>query len=260
MTDTLKEKKIWITGASSGIGRALAVEASRSGATLLLSGRNRARLEETRMLCDRIEAVGILPCDLSQTESIPGLFEEALGILGSIDMIIANAGIGQWAGVLESADAIENRLFKLNFEAVRALLKAYARHCRQIGSPGHLIAVGSIAAKFGQAQMAAYSASKAALSLYLESFWRECHETSFKVQLLHPGMVQTDIMKHSLGADGLPLPHPKEHKGMPPEKFARAFFRFAKGSKFEGYVGGLELVALPFHALLPRLFYRILGR
>lgn len=253
-------KKIWITGASSGIGRALAIEASRAGAVLLLSGRNIAALEETRSLCARTESVALLPFDLSETESIQTVVNQAQSLMGTLDLVVANAGIGQWGSALETLDEVEANLFKVNFEAVRLMLKSYARACAQTGQPGHFMAIGSIAAKFGQARLAAYSASKAALTRYLESFWRESRGSSFKLQLLHPGMVQTEIMKHSLGPDGLVLPQHKEHKGMSPNRFARAFFRFAASNAFEGYIGGSELLAVPFHALFPRLFYRILGK
>lgn len=256
----MQDQKIWITGASSGIGRALAIEAARGGARILLSGRNAEALEATRQLCDQREHIQCLSCDLSDTDAIPGWFEQALSLLGGLDVIIANAGIGQWGTALDTDDAVEHRLFQVNFEANRRLLKLYARYSRANQRPGLFVGVGSIAAKFGQPQLAAYSASKAALTLYLESAWREFHSSDFAVQLVHPGMVQTDIMHHSLGPDGRTSVPEKAHRGMDPERFARRFFRALNSGGFEHYIGGTELLSVPLHALFPRLFYRLLGR
>jgi len=256
----LYDQKIWITGASSGIGRALALEAARGGAHLLLSGRHAGNLEVTRRQCVRPEFVHCLPCDLSDTDAIPGLFEQALTRLGGLDKLIANAGIGQWGTVMDTEDAVEHRLFQVNFEANRRLLKLYAHYCQANRRSGHFVGVGSIAAKFGQPQLAAYSASKAAFTLYLESAWREFQGSDFTVQLVHPGMVQTEIMRHSLGPDGRPHTPQKTHRGMDPERFAKRFFNALNSRRFEHQIGGTELLAVPLHALFPRLFYRLLGR
>lgn len=255
-------KKVWITGASSGIGAATAKLLSEQGTELLLSARRTDALEEVRQACAKPDKVHILQTDIEQAEKqAPVWVAKAKELLeGSIDYFIANAGIGQSALAMETENAVERKLFEINYHGHLALSKAMLRLFLQQGH-GQITAIGSIAGKFGQRKLAAYSASKAALIVYYESLRQEHKNDPVCLQVISPGFINTDVTINSLDAQGNKLNKnsPAQEKGMPADVFARKMLKAMRSKKFHHYIGGKELLAVPLHSLAPGLFYRLLG-
>ena len=147
--------------------------------------------------------------------------DKSLEHLGSIDLLISNAGIGQSGTVLETTNEVERKIFEVNYHGHVALAKSLLPHL--IENAGHIVAIGSIAGKFGQRKLAAYSASKAALIVYFESLKEELKKTGIKVQVISPGFINTEVTLNSLDAQGNPLQRNSkaQENGMPADLFAQ---------------------------------------
>lgn len=254
-------KRVWITGASSGIGEALARSFNKAGAQVIISARRTAELERVKAASTRPENVAILPLDLEKNDQAEAWTAEAWQQFDGIDILINNGGIGQYGSVVDTKMAVERKLFEVNFFGAVALSKAILPKFLERGR-GKLMAIASIAGKFGQRNLAGYSASKSALILYYESLKEEMAGKPVQVQVVSPGFINTQVTINSLNAEGKPLQKnsPAQENGMPAEVFARKFLKVAQGKKFHSYIGNKELLAVPLHTLWPGLFYKLLGR
>lgn len=255
------DKGIWITGASSGIGKATAIALNAAGARILISARREDVLQKLREDLAYPEKVFILPLDLEEAKDKAGdWLNKAVDMLGSLDILIANAGIGQSGYGLETKEEVERKIFEINYHGHLALSKAVLRHFVS-QKRGQLMAIGSIAGKFGQKRLAAYSASKAALILYYESLHQELKKEPIKLQVVSPGFINTDVTLNSLDTDGKKLNKNSsaQENGMPTDVFARKLLKVMQGERFHSYIGGKELLAVPLHAISPSLFYKLLG-
>lgn len=251
----------WITGASSGIGEALARELSKTGASLLLSARRTNELERVKSSCTHPDRVKLLTLDLADFEKAPAWVEQAIATMGHINVLINNGGVGQFGSALETTVRVEEQIYAVNFRAPVALTKALMPHFQQQGS-GRVVSIASIAGEFGQRNLAAYSASKAALIRYMESWNEELVGSNIKLQVVSPGFINTSVTLNSLDPKGNPLNKnsPAQENGMPAEDFARKTVRFMKSNRFYTRIGRKELLAVPFHFFFPRIFYRLLRK
>lgn len=254
-------KTIWITGASSGIGEALAKAFSKEGANLILSSRRSDELERVKKECDQPERIRILPLDLERNNEAPQWADEAWKSFGGIDILVNNGGIGQFGSVISTQQAVERKIFEINYFGTVALTKAILPLMQKQGS-GQIMAVASIAGKFGQRNLAAYSASKAAVLLYFESLKEELHSSPIKIQVVSPGFINTNVTLNSLNSDGdaLRKNSPAQENGMNTNTFARKFLKAAQGDRFHTYIGRKELLAVPLHGLFPGIFYNLLRK
>ena len=182
-----------MTGASSGIGRALAVELARAGWAVGLVARRADRLEELR---ERIRSLGgrasVHPADVTDREAVHGAAAGCAEVLGPIDLLVANAGISEMTVVDELDAELVERMIRVNYlgavYAVEAVLPAMLGRDR-----GHLVAVGSLAGIGGLPKSAGYSASKAAQAVFFESLRLDLRGTGVDVTVIKPGYVRTAI-------------------------------------------------------------------
>ena len=144
----IKGKWIWITGASSGIGKALAIEYAKTNCKLLLSARNVEQLEQVKAVCVGAEQVEILPLDLLQVEASIEKAKSFLAQIGPIHTLINNAGISQRALVKATSLDIDRRIMEINFFAVSALTKLVLPKMLEKGE-GQFVAMSSLVGKFG---------------------------------------------------------------------------------------------------------------
>lgn len=253
-------KKVWITGASSGIGKAAAQALNAAGAEVLLSARREDLLYAVKESCSIPERVHILPIDLEKSVDAKLWLAEALQLMGGLDILLANAGIGQSGYALDTLDEVERKIFEINYHGHLKLSKTVLQHFLQQGG-GQIMAIASIAGKFGQRKLAAYSASKAALLLYYESLWQELKSEPIKLQVVSPGFINTEVTLNSLDTKGerLNKNSKAQENGMPAEVFAQKLLKVMEGKRFHSYIGGKELLAVPLHAISPQLFYKLLG-
>ena len=254
-------KTVWITGASSGIGEAIAKALSSSGAKVIISARRTKELERVKSECSNPDSVHILPLDLLENQKAPQWVKDAWKAFDGVDILINNGGIGQFGSVIDTTQEVERKIFETNYFAHVAITKAILPKMIEAGK-GQILTIGSIAGKFGQANLAAYSASKAAVILYNESLKEELHKTPIKIQVVSPGFIKTDVTINSLQPDGTKIMKnsPAQENGMPAAKFAKQLLKVLKKNKFHSYIGNKELLAVPLHTFAPGLLYKMLRK
>lgn len=254
-------KTVWITGASSGIGEATTKALSLEGANLIISARRENELKRVKNECAAPEKVKILPLDLEKNENAEEWAQQAWQLFSGIDILINNGGIGQFGSVLETKSEVERKIFEINYFGNIAMTKAVLPKMLEAGK-GHVVAISSIAGNFGQANLAAYSASKAAVNLYYESLKEELVKSPVKIQVVSPGFIQTNVTINSLRPDGTKINKnsPAQENGMPTEGFAKKLLKELQKNKFHPYIGNKELLAVPVHAVAPGLFYKLLRK
>ncbi len=185
-------KSVFITGASSGIGAAVAGAFAREGANVALVARRAERLEEVRRT---VEAAGgralVLACDVGDPEGLKAAADEAAAAFGGIDVALANAGFGV-AGAFERLSLADyRRQFEVNFFGLIATVQAVLPHLKK--SRGRLGMVGSVAGVFGTPTTSAYNSSKGAVILLAESLYHELDEFGVSVTCINPGFVASEI-------------------------------------------------------------------
>ncbi len=197
-----KNKTVWITGASSGIGEALAKAFYREGANLILSSRRAETLEKVKKgLGEEQERVKVLTIDLADSKSFQSKTKEALGLFGQIDVLVNNGGISQ-RSVFEETDIDTIRqLMEVNFFGSIGLTKEILPHMISRKS-GQIIVTSSVAGKIGTKFRTGYAASKHAVQGFFDSLRQELYEHHIDVTLLCPGPIKTNITKNALTGDG----------------------------------------------------------
>ena len=253
---------IWITGASSGIGRALAMHYARAGARLVLSSRNCEALREVEQQCKPYAAgVLVLPLDLEVNSDYSSLVQQVVAAFGTIDLLILNGGISQRSKVIETPAAVERQLMEINYFGTVALAKAVLPvMIRQ--QRGHLVVVSSIVGKFGWPLRSSYSAAKHALHGYFETLRTELHRDHIFVTMIMPGRVNTNISFHSLKADG--SSHGKmdagQAGGISAEACARQIAKAINKKKKEKLIGRTEIIMVWIRRWLPALYYKLVNK
>lgn len=258
MTD---QKVIWITGASSGIGRAAALRFAQAGYCLILSARTREAMEEVKSQCPKPERVKILELDLAKSEEMPSKTQEAISFFGKIDSLLHNAGISQRSLIKETALSVDRRLMEINFFGTVALTKAILPHFIQ-NQQGHFGVVTSLVGKFGTPYRSAYAASKHALHGFFDTLRAEHFQDQISVTLICPGFIRTQVSVNALTADGSPLNEMDEaqEKGMKPEDCAEEIFQAITRKKEEVLIGGKETYAVYLKRFFPSLFSKIIRK
>ena len=254
-----KNKVVWITGASSGIGEALALAFSNEGAKLVLSSRNEKELERVANSC-KVETL-ILPLDLeNQTDFI----KKALKVnihFGSIDFLINNGGISQRSEASETALEVDRKLMEVNYFGAVALTKAVLPYMQKQKS-GCFVSISSLSGKFGFFLRSAYSASKFALVGFYESLRLEEEKNNINICIVFPGFVSTKISQNALSGSG--DKHKKldnnQKNGISAEQCARDIIKGIEKNKHEIITGGTEKWGVLMHRLFPKLFYKILKK
>lgn len=189
-------KAILITGASSGIGQALAMEMAGRGHDLGLAARRVGALEELKTAIGERHPgvkVELRALDVTDYASVPMVMEDITGALGRLDVVVANAGIGGARGnVGEGTFDKDRQVIETNVIGAMATIDAAMTIFRKQGS-GHVVAVGSVAGFRGLPGGASYSTSKAAIRVYADAVRSEVHGTPIKITTLMPGYIDTPI-------------------------------------------------------------------
>ncbi|MFT4045437.1 MAG: SDR family oxidoreductase [Solimonas sp.] len=199
MTD-IAGKTIWITGASSGIGEALAVLASRRGAKVVLSARRREELERVRAACADPARIAVLPLDLAQFDADASL-KAAESFFGPVDVLVNNAGISQRSRLVDTSMDVYRRIMELDFFSTVALTKAVVPGMRARGS-GHVVVVSSVVGKMGTPLRSGYAAAKHALHGFYEAARAELWRDGLKFTVVCPGFIRTQVSINAITGDG----------------------------------------------------------
>jgi dehydrogenase/reductase SDR family protein 7B len=213
-------KTAWITGASSGIGAALARELSHRGARVILSGRDEARLQG---VADNLGTETlILPFEATDEAAMLVATEQAIAWRG-VDIFVANAGISQRSPAVDTAMEVYRRIIDLDLTAQIAATQALLPHMAARGS-GRLVFISSIAGKVGVPMRTAYCAAKFGLIGYADALRAELSQSGVAVHVVCPGSVATDVSRNALTGGGAPRGKSDKaiDEGIPPAEAARA--------------------------------------
>jgi short-subunit dehydrogenase len=188
----------WITGASSGIGAALADALAKAGARLILSGRNVEALNQVAARCSA--GALVLPFEATDFARIPALVQQAWDWAGRIDGLINNAGISQRSLAVETVFEVYQRMIAVDLLAPIALTQALLTRMAAAGG-GDVVAISSVAGIAGPPLRSAYSAAKAGLIGYCDSVRSETAHLGVRVLVVAPGSVRTNVSKNALDAN-----------------------------------------------------------
>jgi len=255
-------KLVWITGASSGIGEALALALSKKGASLILSARRGAQLEEVRVRCQQPARHVVLPLDMTDTVSLDTALA-AVKQIGTVDVLINNAGISQRSLARDTSIDIVRNLMEVNFFAQVVLTQGVL--LGMVAQRSGVIAnLASVAGKIGNPKRSGYCASKHALLGYMDALRAELKDTGVAVCNFCPGFVHTNISVNALTADGTRLDKMESNiaNGIPVAQFADTMIAAMEAERAETVVTGGGIAGLGYwaHRLSPNFYHWMIRR
>ena len=265
MANYLKDKRIVITGASSGIGEAMAREYAKMGAKVVMAAR---RSEELERIAAEIGnaggSVAFAACDVTKEEECKHLMEVAVEAFGGIDVLICNAGLSMRALFDDCDLRVLHRLMDVNFWGTVNCTKYALKWLQQ--SKGSLVGISSVAGIHGLPGRTGYSASKYAMTGFLDTIRIENLKKGLHVMTACPGFTASNVRFSALTADGTQQGEtPRdEAKMMTPEEVAHIVAKGIQRRKrlclMEWEGRGTHLLKKFFPALVDKLFYAVMSR
>ena len=254
-----KDKVIWITGASSGIGEALAIEFAKQKAKLIISSNQLSELERVQKQCFSFTTeCHVQFLDITEIDKMQSITEKLISKFDKIDVLINNAGISQRALVCETPLEVDRKIMEIDYFGTIALTKTVLPYMIKNGG-GYITTTSSISGKFGFPLRSAYSAAKHALHGFFETLRAETYKQNIKVLIAFPGRIKTNISLHALDKEG--KPHGKmddgQNTGISAEKCAKKYLKAIQKDKKEVLIGSSELLMVYIHKFLPNLFYKL---
>ncbi|MFK5925183.1 MAG: SDR family oxidoreductase [Desulfuromusa sp.] len=254
-------KTVWITGASSGIGAALARALAVRGARLILSARSVDKLETVRQSCSMPDEHLCLVMDLADRASIETAWHRLQELPRKVEILINNAGMTQRARVKETQMEVYRLLLEVNFLAVVDLTKKVLPDMLERGA-GQIVAVSSVMGKFASPQRSGYAAAKHALQGFMDSLRAEVYDAGIRVLVVSPGFVNTDVSRNALRGDG--TLHNKMDSGqataISAESCAEQIIAAMAKGRDEVFPGGKERIGLLLNRLSPALLRRVMRK
>lgn len=257
-----KDKVVWITGASSGIGEALAYQSAKQGAKLILSARRESELQRVKKACQLPENdILVLPLDLEEHDQLQQKTAQALAHFGRIDILINNGGISQRSMIINTDLSVYKRLVDIDYLGTVALSKAVLPVFVKQKS-GHFAVVTSLMGKFASPKRSGYCGAKHALHGFFDALRMEHQDDNIKVTILCPGFIHTNISVNALTSDGSTQNKmdTATGSGMSPEQCAIKIISAIENNKMEALIGGKETLAVYIKRFFPKLLHRIVRK
>jgi dehydrogenase/reductase SDR family protein 7B len=253
-------KTAWVTGASSGIGEALAKGLAARGAALILSGR---RVDALEALAANLKAPSlILPFEATDLNALPAITEHALAWRGGVDLLINNAGVSQRSLALDTDFEVYRNIMEIDYFAPVRLTGLVLPHMVERGS-GHLAVISSVAGKVGVPLRTGYCSAKHALVGYFDALRAEVEEAyGIGVSVVTPGSVTTQIAVNAFAGDGGKFGSADANieGGMPPEEAAEIILDgIGAGRREIAVAQGQELAILNLRASDPEQAFSALA-
>jgi dehydrogenase/reductase SDR family member 7B len=248
-------KTAWITGASSGIGAALAKAWLADGGNCILSGRNVAALEAVALASE--DRCLILPFDTSDHAALPALVKTAIGFRGAIDVLVNNAGISQRSLAVDTEFSVYQKIMDIDLLAPIALTQALLPHFAEQGA-GQLVMISSVAGKVGVPMRTAYCAAKHGLIGYADALRAEMAGQGVKVLVVAPGSVRTNVSRNALSGNGSVrgVSDKAIDNGIDPDVVAQTIWDAVRDGKREIVIAeGMEAMMPPMRATDPEKLF-----
>jgi short-subunit dehydrogenase len=259
---SFNNKVVWITGASSGIGEALAYEFAQQGARLVLSARRADILEQVKSKCKNASQHLVLAMDMTDASRFTDLVLQVESHFGAVDILINNAGVSQRALVKDTLLSVDRTLMEVDYFGPVALTKTLLPYMLARNS-GRLVAVSSIAGLVATPYRSSYAAAKHALRAFYDSMRAEIHDSGVRVSVVYPGFVKTAITFSALVGDGSTQNKmdDAQDSAMLPAEFAKQTIKALAKSQDHIVIGGVkEKLAVYVDRLSPDLRHWLMRR
>ena len=256
-----ENKVVWITGASSGIGKALAMELSKKDCQLILSSRREKELNNVRSQCVKPENIKILTLDLADYTNMSSVVNKAISQFGPIDLLINNGGISQRSPIIETTIDVDKKLMEVDYLGTIGLSKAILPHFIERQS-GHYVVVSSLMGKFSSPLRSAYCGAKHALHGFFDALRLEHEKDNIKVTMICPGFVNTNVARNALIGDGSQQGHQDQmtENGLDVNVFVKKMIKAIQKEKYEAYIGKFEKFGVFIKRLSPRMLHKLVMR
>lgn len=260
--DRLRDQVVWITGASSGIGEALAKQFAAQGAQVVLSARRAEQLERVRAQLLHPERHVILPLDVTDYAGLADVYAQVLAQTGRVDCLINNAGVSQRALICDTTDETDRKLMEIDYFAPVALTRLVLPQLLKQGS-GQVVFISSVAGLLGTQYRASYAAAKGAIHLWANSLRAELADQGLRVSVIFPGFVKTNVSVAALTGSGAALGSMDEAQAsaMSADEFAKQAIQALQAGHDYIVIGGLkEKVGVWLSRLAPALMYKMIRK
>ena len=259
---SLENKVVWITGASSGLGKALARECALQGAQVVLTSRRYDELESVRVGLLKPEQHLSIAADITDEAQVRHAHEQVLATKGRIDWLINNAGLSQRALIEETSMHTERAIMEVDYFSQVFLTKTVLPTLRKQKS-GRVVFISSVAGLLGTQYRATYSAAKAAIHMWANSLRAEVAKEGIAVSVVFPGFVKTNVSFNALNGEGKPQGHQDEaiENGLEPDIFAQTVVSaLLKGEEYIVVGGRKEKMGVLVSRLSPTTLYKMIRK
>lgn len=258
----LQQKVVWITGASSGLGKALAQECALRGARLVLMARRFEELEHVRTGLLNADQHLSIAADITNENQVKQAYAQVLEKFGRIDWLINNAGLSQRALIKDTTMQTERTIMEIDYFSQVFLTKTVLPTFMKQKS-GRIAYVSSVAGLLGTQYRASYSAAKGAIHMWANSLRAEVAENGIGVSVIFPGFIQTNVSFNALNGAGQPQGHQDDAiaNGLAPSVFAKQVVKALLAQKEYIVVAGKkEKLGVMVSRLSPKLLYKMIRK
>ncbi|EJL67453.1 SDR family oxidoreductase [Chryseobacterium populi] len=263
MSTYFNDKTVWITGASSGIGKALVMElATKTTAKIILSSRKEDQLETIAQKAGLAQnRYAVLPLDLYEYKNMTDIAAKAVAKFGRIDILINNAGLSQRSLAMETDIEVDKRLMDIDYMGTIALTKATIPYMIKSGG-GQIAVVSSLMGIFGAPMRSGYAGAKHALHGFFDALRAELYKENILITVICPGFIQTRISMNAITGDGSPQGTMDDatQKGMPVQVFAGKMLNAIEKKKYQAAIGGREVMGIFLKRFFPSLLAKIIRK
>lgn len=259
---SFQNKLVWITGASSGIGKEITIQLAKEQAKLLISSNNPEELSDVAKICkEHTDFCVEIPIDLSNPEEVKQIAEDTIIKYGTIYLLINNGGISQRSLVIDTPVDIDRRLMEIDYFSYVILTKAVLPGM-VAAKEGYIAATSSISGKFGFPLRSAYAAAKHAIQGFFETLRVEMLPHNVSVTIAYPGRIKTNISLHAVDQNGKAhgKMDPGQDNGLSAEECAKRYIKAIKKRKPEVLIGKNELLMVHIKRLFPSIFFKIVSK
>lgn len=256
---TFNNKVIWITGASSGIGKGLVEHFSKMNCKLIISARNNDKLEAIKQASKTPENIAVIPFDLAEIDNMRTVVKTAINYFGNIDILINNGGISQRSLIVDTDISVDKKLMDVDYLGTVALSKALLPHFIK-NKNGHFVVVTSLMGKFSSPYRSGYCGAKHALHGFFDALRMEHQKDNIRVTIVCPGFVNTNIAKNALIGDGS-LQNKQDQateNGLTITQFCKRMVKAIQKEKFEVYIGKKEILGVYLKRFFPKLLHKFI--